>query len=253
MSHYKLHQLKRRFDGLPIRLRSTGLLEDYLALSEEWDDELAQDLDEELTAFEETLIENPFSPVPDSAQVYQGDYHIANVMDGEEICMSFLRGRPNHSYHTCNFGTVGSGKSVLQGWMASQASDNCFTFLIDTSRTFREMTPMRQTHRFIDMQDLRLNPWDSVGGVPQNLSDAVVNSLIAKHAGLQYGEYELNEATGNLRKTGEPVNLPSMIDYLEAKRYPPGSRRTYYRDSAVLGLRNILNASGDGSIYICMY
>lgn len=250
----RLKDLRKRIQALPVKLRDSGLMDDLLALNEQWDDFLYEELNEDVTSFEESILENPFTPVPDNSSLSRGDYSVVEAKSDlgiDPIRMSILPNRPNKVYHTCIFGNVGSGKSMLQAIIASQASSDCFSFLVDSSRTFRNVESVRDSHRLIRMEDLRLNPWDEISELPLNLSDAVINHLFAKHVGLQFGEYELNQACEEIRQSSSPVTLPRLIEFLEKKRYPPGSRRTYYRDSAVLGLKNILNTSGDGNIYRC--
>jgi hypothetical protein len=252
-----LNALRRRIQALNVKPSDLGL-DGHLYLLEKGvvegcvDENMLRTLDDGVKQLEVALEAEPFLSPPDESSVFLGDYHVLNIEDGREVKFSFQPGRANQVYHICIFGNVGCGKSFLQAKLAIEAARDCYTFLIDSSRTFRHVKAMHDTHEFVRVEDLRLNPWDDIPGVPTNLSDAVVNKLIAKHSGLQYGEYELNEATAYFRKErGECPTLPSMIEYLEKKRYPPGSRRTYYRDSAVLGLRNIQNTSGDGSIYKC--
>lgn len=185
----------------------------------------------------------PF-PEPDPLALGEGDYVILNTAGGQEIRVSFMDWRANRVTHAMFAGQTGSGKSYLQACLLSQATRDCHSLVVDSSRFFRRLPCMLATHRFVKLSHLRLNPWDAPDGVEPRQVDQVVNHEICESYGLKFAEYEISQVVSVLREHGTP-NLVRVLETLKAGKYSGFSKRLQYRDSAVLVLDNLLNATGD--------
>ena len=171
-------------------------------------------------------------------------------IDGtQEVKISLAPNRPHRGNHILIAGNVEMGKSYMQSQIASNLDDDCFSLAIDTSSFFPKMESIRSSHRFIYMDHLRINPWPTIEGIPANLSDAVINQLMRTICGMAFGLYELNEICSELRQRHIEPNMHEVLKALKEKKYRPGSRQPQYRDTAVIGLTNIVNTSGDGTIF----
>lgn len=151
----------------------------------------------------------------------------------------------NRLTHVFVGGMTGSGKSYLQAVIAASAATSCHTFIVDSNRFFRGIPRMHESHAFVRLADMRLNLWDGPDGVSPHLVDQHVNHEIARSYGLQFAEYEIAECVRSIREACGVANLEGVIQRLETKLYGKFSKRTQYRDIALLILKNLLFATGE--------
>ncbi len=210
------------------------------------DQYLAADIKQRLDDLEAQLLESPFLEPDPASGLGNGDVEWVHTPRGQAARMSVEPGRPNHVTHVGIYGKVGSGKSVLQGVLASgvAAQGGC-TLVLDTTRSFRKYRKMLETHNFVRFTDIVIGLWDLPKGVAGEVGDQYINHLFAETYPLIMGEYELNEITEKVRRTGTPNVLSVLHTAKETKRkLDKYSNRQRYIDTLMLIMGNLYRATG---------
>jgi len=247
---------KRQPGALLDRARRLGLLDvqhpllQQIEIQQLTEDEyMAEYIEQELARLEAEMIESPFLKPKRCNELQGGDIEIVETDEGERATISFVKGKQNFCTHLFVTGQSGSGKSCLQGNVAAAAANDCFTLVMDTTKSFRHFLKVRQSHRFVRLEDLVINPWDVPSGVSPHLVDEYMNHEICATYGLKFAEYELSEVVRDLRDKGTTPNLPAVIGALKRKKYKGYSKRQQYNDSALLVLSNLYRTTG--SLFRC--
>lgn len=228
--------------GLPLSGSQFG---HELALLEMTEDSLlAEHLERQLGDTESRFQSCPFLEPPPEVGIEAGLHHVLGTPSGRPVRISFDPRAANGIAHLGLYGITGKGKSCAQGVIASQAAESCFTVVFDVNRVLRGMPAMRSTHQFVRWTDFRLNIFDVVQGVPAFQVDQVMVSTLCRSYSLQFAEYEINQVAGHLRKNGVP-SLPAVLDALKNVKVQGFSKRGQYRDSAILVINNLLEATGE--------
>jgi len=239
----RLQRLRLRPDQLGLKAEFELLQDRELRNFDDWS--LRACLESAVAEVEEELRDCPFKQPGSEANLGSGRIHLLNTQpDNHAIRIQCEPGSPTSFSHLCPLGPTGTGKTSLLIQLASEAASNCKTLIIDSLKAFRRSSAIRRTHQFVRVSDLRLNLWDAGAGVRTGVHDQTINTELARNYGLQFALYEINEAVAELRAKGVP-NLISVIETLERKKYQNFSRRSQYRDSAVLILSNLLTATGE--------
>jgi len=250
----EIDNLRRRIGRLPVTAEELGIgeeiamLDDFSEIGRE-DPFLLEILEERVSEAENALLVSPFIDPPIKSGLDAGAIEILRTTAGIPVRISFENDQANAVTHLLVGGASGFGKSFFQAGIASAcAASGIPTLILDPNRCYRKITSIRETHKIVRFSHLRINLYEGIHGVPVAVSDQVVTREICATYGLQYGEYEIGEALRDIRRNGKP-SLPALISHLAAKRYSGFSRRSQYRDSAVLILSNLLEASG--SVFDC--
>jgi len=241
--------LVARIKRLPVNMTELGLDMELTLFQDSVergrpDTHLYAIIDSRLAELEESLLRCPFMEPDLAAGLENGEIQIASTAVGQPVRISLTAGAPNEITHFICGGTTGSGKSCQAAVVASGAARSCATFVIDSTRFFRNIPDMHERHNFARVEHLRLNLWDVPDGVSANQVDQIVNKEICESFGLKFAEYELSEVVRRMRERRTPC-LPEIVRGLEQKQYQGYSKRGQYRDSALLVLGNLLHATGD--------
>lgn len=212
----------------------------------EFDQRLYELVDISITKAEKEIGERGFVEPRDESGLSLGDVHICTTELKTPIRISFEEDRPNKVTHCAVLGMTESGKSRLQAQIASQAARKCSTLLLDIhpETGFRIMDCMRQTHTFLDWKDIRFNPFDSIEGVLDGVIDHSVLYELARTYGLEFSEHEGDLALAKIRKERTPT-FPLLLSKLQSSYVFGYSKRNQYRDSIILIISKVLNATGD--------
>ncbi len=169
-----------------------------------------------------------------TAGLSNGDIAILETPCQQPIAISFRKGAPNYTNHLAVIGQTGMGKSCLASIIASGAAAHHGTLIVDPNKGFRNIQNVACAQTILRVESLRLNPWDGVAGVAPALVDHLVNHQICASYNLIFAEYELSEATRQLRARGEVPNLTLLIDEIKRQNTKYFSRRNQYRESLLL-------------------
>lgn len=248
------HQSNVSFSRLLARIQrlgggeGLGLMDELLLLQDSVergcpDLYLATIVEDRVSALETTLLSCPFLEPDPSSGLSEGEIQCVRTRGGQEVNLSF-HGAGNPVTHIAISGQSGSGKSCLQASVAAACPGYSSSLIIDTNRFYERIPALWGRYRYVPWAALRLNPFDDIKSVDSRQLDQVMVSEFVENYGLQFAEYEISEVTAEFRKQGLP-NWFAIRDALKEKKYPPYSQRTRYRDSALLVLGNLLNATGE--------
>lgn len=253
----RLNHVMSRLGRLPCSETELGLDRELLLLQlaadrGKVDRPIVELVEDRLTNIEDRLRQSAFlEPPPILAEgLALGDIEAVLTASAQPVRVS-LRSQEtenNAITHIAVPGQTKTGKSCLQAQIAAEAAASCHTLVIDTNGFFRNVKKVRDTHEFLDIAHLRLGLFDPIPGVPgvdDYLLDQVMIHEIVESYSLQFAEYVIIEVLQGLREDGISPNLPLLLEKLKTARYQGFSRRSQYRDSAVLVLNNLLHATGD--------
>jgi hypothetical protein len=191
----------------------------------------------------------PFIEPDSESGLGKGDIHILETRYGQHVRVSFRNRGDNRVNHLLTAGISGSGKSCFLANIALHAGPHCSCCIIDTNRFFRKVRGMAGRFSFVRWSpDLRLNFFDAIDCVPAHQLDQTVISELCNSYSLQFAEYEISQVVAELRQAG-PFNWPHVVDRLQRAQPRGFSRRGQYRDSALLVLSNLLNATNQ--LFMC--
>lgn len=242
-----VHRLRK----LNLPFQTAGELQHHLALLHEAefagheDALLREHIDAHISELEEEALVQPFLQPSDAGVLAAGPRHILDTPPGQPVCIGFIQSDQNPVTHVGVMGASGRGKSCLMAGLAVAAAPSCHTVIIDSVRFYRRVRAIRATHQFVRQQDLRWNLFQYPAGLPHQMGDQIVVGEICGSYSLIFGGYVFSEALRETRDLGLTPNLPGVIERLKKKRYQGFSKRSQYRDSAVLVLENLLNGTGE--------
>jgi len=244
MNQFEFNSLLARVKRLPSRSLGPRLEHELRLLGLTQDKYLADLVRLRVDDIEAQSFECPFLEPGPASGLDRGDIHVLNTSKGQQVRVSFDEHGPNVLTHMLIGGQTNTGKSCFLANLLSKASRTCFTFVIDATRSYRKVPEMYRTHQFLRWNHLRLNVYDEPDGVPYHQVDQVMNHQLCQSYGLQFAELEISEAVSVLRKSGTP-NFPQLLAVLKQANTGRFNRRQDYRNSAILVLQNLLNATGD--------
>jgi len=202
------------------------------------DEYLLEVLEDRIRCIDEQLRREPFLH---PGVLIEGGILLGNTMDEHEVRVSIGRGGSSWD-HAILIGAVGQGKSMLAASLAVQASSECNVVIVDSVNTFSKIKEFRERAEFLDIRDLRVNQFDCIQGLHSGEQDEVILKGLAQSYQMQLAEREMFEAVRELRES-EDVDLVSLRDHLERKKYFGVTNRPRFRDTAVLHLSYLIDGS----------
>ena len=244
MNSYRYRSLHSRAKRLPTRSLGHRLRKELGLLGTAPDNYLAELVHLRIADLEGQSLVCPFFEPEPLSGLDQGRIHAFNTANDLPVRIAFDHGKENRVTHATFGGQSNSGKSCLQALVLSGAARDCDTTVIDATRFFRTVPQMVRTHVFVRWEQLRIGCYDGPEHVPGHVIDQTVNREMCECYNLIFAEYELSQATRLLRNKGVP-NFVNILDLLRTTQSRGFSKRPAYRESAMLVLQNLLDATGE--------
>lgn len=238
MATNAVDNLLRRIERLPVSSGELGIDLELALLQDSMDrghvDVALFDIVQDRVLSLETALERiPF--LPPTSQLH-GDVHLADTLEGQPVGLNI----GTDVQHVLFAGAVASGKTTAAASLSLNLLPFAHVVLIDSHNVYRKITAIRDQFDFVRIRDVRLNPFDEIPNLPMFEQKQVIVKGLAESYDMKLSEQEVQLTIEELLTKYGKVNLPSLLHYLRLQRYPPGSNRGRFRDTAVLHFNDLL-------------